>query len=91
MVMDGLCGYGVNGYGSTPLEAIQQCEKAYDDLTKYYRDHWNDGDEYATFEGSIDYFAADIKEIKIPSFATNGMEDVINSCEILKIIKQQRK
>lgn len=91
MVMDELCGYGVYGYGSTPIEAIQQCEKAYDELTNYYRNHWYDSDEYATFEGAIDYFGAHVKEIKIPSFATNGMENVIDSCEVLKIIKKERK
>ena len=91
MVMDELCGYGVYGYGSTPIEAIQQCEKAYDELTKFYRNHWYDSDEYITFEGAIDWFGAHIKEIKIPSFATNGMENVIDSSEVLKIIKKERK
>ena len=92
MVMDELCGYGVYGYGSTPIEAIQQCEKAYDVLTYNYRKHWTSGDEeYATFEGAIEYFGAHVKEITLPSFAIHGDEDCINESEILIIIKKERK
>ena len=91
MVMDELCGYGVYGYGSTPIEAIQQCEKAYDILTHNYRKHWRSDDEYATFESAIEYFGAYVKIITIPSCAIGGDEDCIMESEILKIIKKERK
>ena len=91
MVMDELCGYGVFGYGTTPIEAILECEKAYENLAKSYRKHWQCDNEYATFEGAIEYFGAYVKIITLPSYAIGGDEDCISEDEILTILKKERK
>ena len=89
--MDEFCGYGVRGYGATPIEAIVECKKGYDALALAYRKYWVGNEEWATFESAITYFDAHIKTIAIPSFGIYGNEDYITENEVLKIYNKERK
>jgi hypothetical protein len=91
MVMEEFCGYGVFGYGTTPIEAILECEKAYEKLAKSYRKYWRGDEEWATFESAITYFGAYVRPITIPSFAIYGRENRICEDEISTILKKERK
>ena len=88
MVMDEFCGYGVRGYGATPLQAILECKKGYDVLAFSYRKYWVGNEEWATFESAITYFDAHVKPITIPSFGIYGDEDRIGEDEVSKIYKK---
>ena len=91
MILPEICGYGVKGNGATPIEAILECEKAYQKLTKGYREHWRGNEEYAKFTSAVEYFGGHLEIIKIPSCSIDGDGDYIGSGEVLKIYKERNQ